>query len=91
MGSRPNWRSGGARGGGRGLVWVFLRYWRDKSVSSPRDRFNILRGAGIIVQCLSHPIHRFVQGLIEVNESISPDLLLQFLAGDDLARPSPQA
>jgi hypothetical protein len=63
-----------------------LHYWCDKSVSTPRDGFNILRGTGIIVQCLSQPIHRFIQGLIEVNESISPDLFLQFLTGDDLAR-----
>jgi hypothetical protein len=63
------------------------RHRRDKSVSPPRDRFHILRGAGVIVQCLSYPIHCFVQGLIEVNEPIAPNLLLQLLAGDDLTWP----
>ncbi len=75
------------RGKGLRFDWRDRRQWRDKSVSTPRDRFHILRGAGIIVQCLSHPIHRFVQGLIEVNESVSPDPLLQLLTSDDLARP----
>ena len=63
-------------------------HWGDESISAPWDRFNILRGAGIIVQCLSYPIDCFVQGVIEVDERISPDLLLQFLAGYDLAWPS---
>ncbi len=36
---------------------------------------------------LAQPLHRVVQALLEVNESVCrPDLLLQFVAGNDLAR-----
>src|SRR6266566_5954096 len=40
-----------------------------------------------IADVLAQPLHRVVQALLEVNESVCrPDLLLQFVAGNDLAR-----
>ena len=60
---------------------------RDESVSSPWDSFDVLRGAGTVVQRLANAIDRFIQRLIEVNEGVSPDLFLDLLARDDFARP----
>ncbi len=73
--------------------WGLFRGWlrrgdgRNESVASAGNGFNVLRSSGIVVQCLPYPIDGFVQGLVEVNKSVAPDLLLQFLTGDNLARP----
>ena len=49
-------------------------YWRDKSVSSPRDRFNILRCAGIVINASRIRFIALFRRMIEINEGICPIL-----------------
>jgi hypothetical protein len=58
----------------------------DKSIAPARDGFNKVWRACVVVQCLAQAVDRFIEGLIEVDKSGSPDMFLQLFTGDDFTR-----
>ena len=59
----------------------------NEAIAVTGKRLDEARFVGRILQRIAQPLHRVVQALLEVNESVCrPDLLLQFVAGNDLAR-----
>lgn len=66
-------------------------YRRDEAVADSRDGLDKLGFAGGVSNSLAKFLHCRVQTVFEVDESILwPELGLQFLAGDDLARAGDQ-
>ena len=59
---------------------------RDEAVAPPRERFDVLRGIGVVAQSLADLPDAEVQPLVEVHERVAtPHLLANLLSRHDLA------
>jgi hypothetical protein len=66
--------------------WRNIGEWRNETVAAPRQRLDIARRLGRVIQNLANPGHGIIQTVIEIHEGIGwPQLRLQFLTRDDFA------
>ena len=70
------------------MTQLDIRHHRNqKSISPTRESFDEPGIIGIVPQRFAQSVDRFIQPLLEIDERIlRPELIVQFLAGDDLTR-----